>query len=228
MLRPDSLQLLSQCIFCAGLDRSELQAIHGITAIKKIKKGEILFFEGDPATGFYILLTGKVRVYKASLEGKEFTIHQIMPGQLFAEAAIFRGEQYPANCAALEDSIVAFFPKEAFIQLIKDSPQISLKIIGSMSGFLREFTRKVEDLTLKEVSARIASFILRDAERKGASHIFLDIPKSELAKRLGTISETLSRNLRKLKELGVIRVDGKKIFILDLEHLQSIADGEKI
>ncbi|MEW6013891.1 MAG: Crp/Fnr family transcriptional regulator [Candidatus Zixiibacteriota bacterium] len=224
----ENLQLLSQSIFCSGLDREELRALHDITAIRKVKKGEILFLEGDPAGGFYILLAGKVRVYKSSPEGKEFTIHQINPGQLFAEAAIFRGGEYPANCAALEDSLVAFFPKESFVQLIKESPQISLKIIGSMSSFLREFNRKVEELTLKEVPARIASYLLREAERKGTRHLLLDIPKAELAKHLGTISETLSRNLRKFKELGILQVHGKKITILDPEHLQAVADGEKI
>ena len=224
----DNKFYLSQRYLCAGLDKSELEAISNIAQIKKVSKGEIIFFEGDPAAGFYILLTGKVRVYKASPDGKEYTIHQIMPGQLFAEAAIFKGNQYPANCAAIEDSMIAFFPKEAFIRLIQESPQISLKIIGSLSGFLREFNRKVEELSLKEISARIASFILGEAEKIKSNEISLDVSKAELARHLWTISEPLSRNLKKLKELGIISVDGKKIIILDSGRLNSIAEGEKI
>ncbi len=224
----DNKFYLSQCYLCSGLDKGELEAISSIAHIKKVLKGEIIFFEGDPAAGFYILLTGKVRVYKASPDGKEYTIHQIMPGQLFAEAAIFKGNQYPANCAAIEDSLVAFFAKDAFIRLIKESPQISLKIIGSLSGFLREFNRKVEELSLKEISARIASFLLGESEKIKSNEITLDVSKAELARRLGTIGETLSRNLKKLKELRVISVDGKKIIILDSARLNSIAEGEKI
>lgn len=224
----DSKFYLSQCFLCSGLDKSELEAISNIAHIKKVKKGQIIFFEGDPAAGFYILLTGKVRVYKASPDGKEYTIHQIMPGQLFAEAAIFKGDYYPANCAALEDSLIAFFPKEAFIRLIQESPQISLKIIGSLSGFLREFNRKVEELSLKEISARIASFLLGESEKIKSNEICLDVSKAELARRLGTIGETLSRNLKKFKELRVISVEGKKIIILDSGRLNSIAEGEKI
>jgi CRP/FNR family transcriptional regulator len=211
-----------------GLDKGELEAISGIAQIKKIKKRQIIFLEGDHAAGFFVLLKGKVRIYKASPEGKEYTIHQITPGQLFAEAAIFKGNLYPANCAALEDSMVAFFPKDAFIQMIKNSPQISLKIIGSLSNFLREFNKKVEELSLKEVSARIASYLLEEADKKKNNEIILDISKAELAHRLGTISETLSRNLRKLKELRVIKVEGQKISIINSLRLISIAEGEKI
>jgi CRP/FNR family transcriptional regulator len=219
---------LSRCHLCSGLDKEELTAVSSIALAKKINKGSILFMEGDPAVGFYVLLSGRVKICKASAEGKEITIHQISPGQLFAEAAIFRGDRYPANCTALEDSTVAFFPKDSFIDLIKNSPQISLKIIGSLSAFLREFNRQVEELTLMEVSARLASYILREANKIQKNEITLDISKTELAKRLGTISETFSRNLRKLTELGIIRVEGKKIKIIDRDRLISVAEGEKI
>lgn len=224
----ETIELLKKSFLCSGLDKSELEAVHKIIAVRQLAKGEILFFEGDPAPGFFILLSGRARVYKSSPDGKEFTIHQIAPGQLFAEAAIFRGDQYPANCSALADAIVAFIPKDAFIRLIQDSPQISLKIIASQAGYLREFTQKVEELTLKDVSARVAGYLLREYRKGRSNEIILDIPKTELARSLGTISETLSRNLKKLKEIGVIRVEGNKISILDTERLNSIAEGEKI
>lgn len=224
----DSLQLLSRSFLCSGLDWEELQAIHQIVTIRRPAKGEVLFFEGDPATGLFILLAGRVRVYKSSIDGREYTIHQIGPGQLFAEAALFKGENYPASCDALADSIVAFIPKEAFFHLIKESPQISLKIIGSQAAFLREFNQKVEELTLKEVSARVAAFLIRESRKRANPEFTLDISKAELARSLGTISETLSRNLKKLKETGIIKVDGKKIIIIDYFRLNSIAEGEKI
>jgi len=220
--------LLSQCSLCSGLNTAELETISRITQIKNLNKGEMIFFEGDPADGFYLLLKGRVRVYKSSPDGKEYTIHQIMPGQLFAEAAIFKGDRFPANCSSIDDSTVAYFPKEAFIRMIKDSPEISLKIIGSLSGFLRDFNRQVEELSLKEISARIASFLLAESKKVKSSKITLDMPKTELARRLGTIGETLSRNLKKLKDLGIISVDGKKIVILNSDRLNSIAEGEKI
>ena len=158
----------------------------------------------------------------------EYTIHIIRPGQLFAEAAIFRGHHFPANCSALEDSEVVFFPKEDFTALLKQSPQISLKIIGALAAFVRDFTRQVEDLSLKEVPSRIASYLLDKYETTGRKEIILDISKSELASHLGTISETLSRKLTFLKELGAIRGDGPAITLMDIPLLRKIADGRKI
>lgn len=219
---------LKTCTLCAQLNDQEFQAIEQIVSVRSIAKNEILFLQGDEATGFFVLLSGKVRVYKASPEGKEFTMHLITPGQMFAEAAIFQGKSFPANCSALEDSIVAFFPKEQFVRLIKKSPDISLKMIGALSRFVREFNRMVEDLSLKEISARLADYILSEQARGKSDSFKMDITKSELANKLATISATLSRNLRKFKEIGVIKVDGRAITILDPKRLRAIAEGEKI
>lgn len=219
---------LANCHLCRGLDDKELETVINIVSFKKLSKDEILFFEGDSASGFFVLLSGMVRIYKSSPDGKEYTIHIIKPGQLFAEAAIFRGDKFPANCMALEESEAAFFPKDAFLDLLKDSPQISLKIIAALSSFVRDFNKQVEDLSLKEVPGRIASFLLEKSDETGQTEIILDISKSDWASRLGTISETLSRNLKKLKELSVIEVDRQKITILNRQLLEEIADGKKI
>jgi CRP/FNR family transcriptional regulator len=221
-------ELLRNCFLCRELNNSELDALVGIVTLKSMEKGQTLFWEGDTATGFYILLQGNIRIYKTSPEGKEFTIHQIRPGQMFAEAAIFSLGGYPANATALADSTVAFFPKDKFIKLVTDSPNISIKMIVGLAAFVREFNQMVEDLSLKEVPARLAGFLLDEHGRVADHRILLDTTKAELANKLGTTSETLSRNLRKLKELQVIAVDGNCITILDFPHLEAIAAGEKI
>ncbi|MFH2035267.1 MAG: Crp/Fnr family transcriptional regulator [Candidatus Zixiibacteriota bacterium] len=224
----DTQRLLHNCYLCKELNELELEAIASIVLIKNVKKGEIIFFEGDLAVGFYTLLTGLVRVYKSSPEGKEYTLHLIHPGQMFAEAAIFGNEIFPANAIALEDSVTAFFPKESFIHLIGESPQISLKMISALSKFVREFNQQIEDLSLKEVSARLASFLIKKSYEFKDNQITLNVSKTELAHSLGTISETLSRNLKKMRELGLIDVSGKTISILKPDKLKLIADGEKI
>ena len=122
----------------SGLDDKELQALTEVVTVKKVDKGQILFLDGDLATGFYLLFEGKIRVYKSNPDGKEYTIHIIKPGQIFAEVAIFEGKNFPANSMAIENSVVGYFPKERFLQLIQQYPRISLKIIGSLSRFLRD------------------------------------------------------------------------------------------
>ncbi|UCC44402.1 MAG: Crp/Fnr family transcriptional regulator [Candidatus Zixiibacteriota bacterium] len=224
----DALELLHSCYLCRDLDQTELEALEKISNIRKLQKGEVLFLQGDPATGFYVLLSGSIRVYKASPDGREYTLHHIRAGQMFAEAAVFGGSVFPANAVASEASTVAFLPKAEFTRLIQASPQTSLKMIAALAGFVREFNQQIEDLSLKEVPARLAGYLLRAVKDTGASTFTLDISKSELARSLGTTSETLSRNLTKLRELGVISGDGREITVLDRATLEKIANGQKI
>jgi CRP/FNR family transcriptional regulator len=224
----DLESLLRRTYLCAELDGKELKQVLQIVETRRLKRGEILFYEGAPATGFFLLLEGRVRIYKSSTEGKEYTLHIIQPGQMFAEAALFSGRGFPAHCAALEDARVAHLPKDRFLALLEQSPRISLKMITGLSAFVREFNQKVEELSLKEVSARLAAYIIREKNRRAVSKFDLEISKGELASKLGTISETLSRNFKKLKDLGCIEVSGRTIIILDETRLDAIAAGEKI
>ena len=147
---------------------------------------------------------------------------------LGSEAAIFSSGGYPANAGALADSVVAFFPKDQFIKLVTDFPKIAIKMIAGLAAFVREFNQIVEDLSLREVPSRLARFLIEEKARVDNKEFILDTTKAELANKLGTTSETLSRNLRKMKELQIITVDGNCLTILDLSRLESIASGEKI
>jgi len=146
---------------------------------------------------------------------------------MFAEAAIFGSETFPAHCISLEESVVAFFPKKSFTELLSNSPQISLKMISALSRFVREFNQQIEDLSLKEISARLAAYLLKKATASDGKKIVLDRSKSELASSLGTIGETLSRNFRRMKELGIIDIDGRNIIIRNIDKLRDLAEGEK-
>lgn len=218
---------LKSCQLCSGLDPAELDTLAEIAIVRRFNRGALLFLEGDPATGFYVLLEGAVRIYKSSADGREYNIHRIRPGQMFAEVAIFKGGVFPANGAATDDSVVAFFPGDKFLGLIKESPQISLKIIGSLSGFLRDYNRQVENLSLKEVPARLASYLISEANKTGRDTVVLSISKTDLARYLGTISETLSRAFKKLKDADLIDVAAKRITIRDRVRLETAADGKK-
>ena len=225
----EQAHLLNGCQLCAGMSEEEIRSVARIAELRTVAAGEVLFQEGDPARGFYVLLNGRVRVYKASPDGKEYTLHLIRPGQMFAEVAIFMERAFPAHSAALEDSLVALFPREAFLRLVRENPQISLKIIASLAHFVREFNRMVEELSLKEVPARLAAFLLDEARRGDGRQLALEGTKAALAARLGTVSETLSRNLTKMKNIGLIREEGKIIRILDPDRLAEVAEGvEKI
>lgn len=211
----------------ADLDSGEAERLADIATFRSIPSGAMLFFEGDTATGFFVLLEGRVRIFKSAPDGREYTLHVIEPGQMFAEAAIFRGDTFPASCEALSDSEVVHFPKRAFVDLVTRYPGIALKIIARLSTWLREFTHKLENLSLREVPARLAWYLLQQRRAQGSDRVRLPTSKSDLAKELGTIPETLSRSLRKLKAGNMIAEVGDRIEIRNPEALEELASGEK-
>jgi CRP-like cAMP-binding protein len=228
-----SVELLKRCPLFAGLGEEDLKRIRGIALPKQVGRKQVLFSDGEEAKGFYVVLSGKVKLYKISAEGKEQILHMVSAPAAFAEAALFLEGSYPAFAEALVDSQLLFFPKRGFIQLIERNPQLSINMIVSLSDFLRRFASLIEELSLKEVSSRVAKYLmdlsLKSArDGKNPKEVDLDLSKTELASKLGTISETLSRTLSKMKAKGVIGVNKNKILILNRELLEEMASGMKI
>ncbi len=214
----------------SGLDEREITELEAISTSKRYPKGALIFSEDEEAKGFFVVISGKVKIYKLSPEGKEQILHIISPGQTFAEAALFGDSTYPAFAESLVETRVRYFPKESFVNLIRKNPQISLNMIASLSHWLRKFVALVEELSLKDVSARLSKYLINLSIQSGRSsdrgiEFELDINKSQLASQLGTISETLSRALRKLRDRKIIEVEGKKITILQKDLLEDISSG---
>jgi CRP-like cAMP-binding protein len=221
---------LKMCPLFSGLDEREIAEVEAISTSKRYPTGTLIFSEDEEANGFFVAISGKVKVYKLSPEGKEQILHIISPGETFAEAALFAGSTYPAFAESLAQTQVLYFSKEDFLSLIRKNPQISLNMIASLSHWLRKFVSLVEELSLKDVSTRLSKYLMDLSAKSGRSsergiECELDISKSQLASQLGTISETLSRALRKLRDRGIIKVEGKKITILQKEALEEISSG---
>jgi CRP/FNR family transcriptional regulator, dissimilatory nitrate respiration regulator len=209
-----------------GLGEEQLQELAMIVIDQIFRRGQIIFLEGEEGTGFYVLVAGKVKVYKLALDGKEQILHIFGPGEPFAEVPVFAGQRFPANAEALEESRLFFFPRVAFVELIRRHPSLALNMLAVMSRRLRQLASLVEDLSLKEVPARVAAYLLYQSDRReGASEFELDIPKGQLASLLGTIPETLSRMLAKLVKEGLIQSSGPRVKILERGGLQELAAG---
>jgi CRP/FNR family transcriptional regulator len=216
-------QILKTCPFFAGLSDVDIEALMGIARVRESSRGELLFSDGEKAVGFFVVLDGKVKVYKLSPEGKERILHIIHPGGTFAEAAIFADGLYPAYAEPLQSSKLLFLPKEGFLNLLMDNGRISINMIAGLSKFLRQFANQIEDLTFKDVPSRLARYLMVLSEGVKES-LELPISKSQLASNLGTVSETLSRTLRKLSEDDLISVSGKTVEILDFDRLEELAE----
>ncbi|MBE0617202.1 MAG: Crp/Fnr family transcriptional regulator [Proteobacteria bacterium] len=220
----DIAELHSVPLF-AGLEEPQLRRVQEIARALEATRRDVLFREGEPAEGIFVLLSGRVKIYKLSPDGKEHILHVVRPGQAFAEAAVFMPGGYPAYAEALQKSRALLLPKEPFLDLLRQEPSISLNIIATLSRYLKQFADRIEDLSLKDVSARLARWFLATAREKGRDFWDLEITKGELASQIGTVSETLSRTLRKFQDAGWLQVRGRFVKVLDKGALQGVAEG---
>lgn len=199
--------------------------LESITGLRNYAQGKYIFQENDPGLGFYGILSGRIKIFKSSPAGKEHILHIFGPGQIFAEVAVFAGLNYPAHALALEPSTLLFFPRDRFRSLLADNPDISLALLGLMSVRLKDMVGKIEELSLKEVPSRLAAHLLLLRAGIQSEELELDMSKNQLASLLGTIPETLSRVMRRLKQEMIIDTVKNKVIILDLQALEDLASG---
>jgi CRP/FNR family transcriptional regulator len=173
-------------------------------------------------------MTGRVKIFKLSADGKEQILHIFGPGEPFGEVPVFAGKSFPANAEAIEKSSVFYFPRNGFVDLIKSTPSLAMNMLAVLSLRLHKFTALIEDLSLKEVPGRLAAYLAYVSEQnEGSNDLTLEISKTQLASILGTIPETLSRILGKLVKEGIIESDGhSRVQIVNREALEKIASGE--
>lgn len=216
---------LRSCQLFTGLPLIDLQQIAAVTVLKPLEKDEYLFHEGDAARGFYVVQRGAVNVHRVNAAGKEQVIHVFRTGDSFAEVALASATGYPADARALESTQVLLVQKEGILALLKRQPELALRMLGSMSSHLRVLVGQLEDLTLKDVETRLANWLVKrcpDPQSERPLKIELTMTKRVLAAELGTVSETLSRTLAKLRGQKLLTVKGKNVMVLSPKRLAQV------
>jgi CRP-like cAMP-binding protein len=221
------VQMVADIPLFKGLPRRQLDEVVNSMADKTFDRGQTVLSEGEVAEGFFVLVQGKVKIFKLSTEGKEQILHFVGPGESFGEVPMFSGGRFPASAETTEKSRIFFFPRAAFLNLIGTDPTLAMNMLADLSKRLRQMTRLVEELSLKEVPSRLAAYILYLSSENESDDVGLDITKGQLASLLGTIPETLSRILGKMSAQKVISVQGRKLKILDRTILEDLAAGGK-
>lgn len=183
-------------------------------------RGQLILRAGTPAEFLHVVLSGVVKVYHLSPRGEEQTLHRFGPGESFAEAALWAGDDYPANAAAIKDVRLWILPRSMLLEAIAREPELAMGLLAGMSAKLREFASLIEQLSLRQVPARLARALLAEAGERSAFR--LAGSKRDLAARLGTTPESLSRALAKLKSAGLIDVAGSQITLLDRQGLAEL------
>jgi len=213
---------IAASVLFSGVTEDQLTELAVICQLRDLRRGEMIFLEGDTADGFYMVIEGQVKIYKISLEGREQILHIFGRGEPFGEVAVFQNRPFPASAAPLVKSRLLYFPGPEFIRLVQANPSIALNMLAMFSMRLRRFATQIEHLSLKEVPGRLASHLLYLSEEQECDDkVILEIPKGQLASLLGTSPETLSRILTRMGEEGIIEVRGKEITLLDRERLET-------
>src|SRR5512140_2962129 len=225
-MTPSPMDVLRKTPLFATLPDDDLRRVADLAVFRRFAKKEAVFREGDRAEGFFIV-AGKVKVFKLSGEGKEQILHVLEAGQTFAEAVIFEGGVYPAHAEALADADLLFLAKRPFVDLLERRPVVAIRMLASLSRWLKRMTDLAESLSLKDVETRLVLYLSEELKARGipakdGAEIELTIGKNVLASRLGTAPETFSRTLKKLQDDGLIGVRGKRIRIVSAQSLFSV------
>ena len=195
----------------ATLREDQRERLQALATSKRLGPEEVLFFEDDPCTGFFVLVEGAIQLTRASdAPGAHPTLAVILPVQSFAEAALFGGEAFPATATALKPSRVFHFPKSAILRSLREDPDLALAIIHAQSVWLRRLTQQIQELSGSDSQGRLEHWMRQHLPRSGAAYI-LPMTKKALAAQLGMTPETLSRALRILQDQGSLEVNGREI-----------------
>ncbi len=193
--------------------------------------GTILFRKGEQARGVYVLVKGRVEIYRATADGREQVLHSEIPVQSVAELPVFDGGSYPAAGRAAEDSELYFLALDDFQRLYREHPEIADAVIRDLGQRLRKLVAVVEKVSLRSVPSRVAKALMEQAEKAGCledgGSFRLSRTQTELAHELATSRESVARALGDMRRRGIISTEGRRVTILSLRRLVDMAQGEE-
>ena len=217
---------LAKVAIFSGLTDSELDFLAERAVPRHFVPGEMVFCEGEPCAGLYVVERGNIRIFKSSAGGRQQVLSIDGPGSSVAEVPVFDGGDYPASGAAVDHATLLFVGKRDFQALCLAHPEVALKVLRVVGARLRQLVGIIEELSFTTVRHRLTSFLLRLAQREGtpsAAGVEFLLPGSnqELAAQLGTVRELVSRNLSRLQAEGLLKLEGRRVVIPNLKSLEA-------
>ena len=224
--RPNLLQVLKNAPLFTALTDAEILVLSAHTGARSYSPGELLFSEGEPCAGLYMVVSGRVRIFKLSANGREHVLAIEGPGSSIAELPVFDGGSYPASAGAMDASELLFVSRQDFRAICLEHPEIALKVLQVVGGRLRRLVGIIEELSFTTVRHRLISWILRRAKAEGrltdrGLAVSLGATHQELASQIGTVRELVSRNMARLQAQGFVEMSGHDLIILDADGLEA-------
>lgn len=222
---PDDFRFLSGLTLFANLAPDEVRRCLAETAVQRFARDAVLFVQHQPATRFFIVLSGWVKIFRDTIDGHESVISVFSRGDSFAEAAVARIGVYPVTAAVIEDARLLSIPGAVFMRHMRESAQLATNLAASIASHLSGLVQHVEQLTARSSAERLAGYLVQLCP-EGAEEAVVRFPhdKSLVAARLGMQPETFSRSLAKLRQHGV-DTHGNEVRIADVPALQAFSDG---
>jgi CRP-like cAMP-binding protein len=217
-VRAQAALLRTQPYF-STLDDDDLTFLASWMIERHFAKGEMIFLEGEPCQGLYLVCEGQVCIYKLSPEGREQVLRYCGTGTSFNEVAVFDGGPNPANVVAASSCTLWIVPREIILDLIRTRPELSVAVMQNLGARLRHLVSLVEDLSLRQVSARLAKLLLETAAGDPVSRA---LTQREMAARVGTVREMIGRSLKQLEARRLIKIESGRIVIVDREGLEKL------
>ena len=216
--------VLAAIPYFRALPAADLRRVAARAVVRDVRRGESVFEEGAPAEGLFVVMKGRVRLVRTSRGGREQVLHSEGPGATLGEVPLLDGGGYVATAVATEAARLLYLPRGAVIDACRRHPDVALGIIRVLARRVRTFAGLVEQLSLKDLTARTAGLLLAESRAAGGATFELGATRDELAARLGTVRELVSRSLARLRAAGVIRVNGRRVTIVDARRLAELAE----
>jgi CRP/FNR family transcriptional regulator len=227
----ERLTTLKKVPFFSQLEHEVLESLAETAIPKMWSKGEIIFSEGNPCPGLFVVHSGAVKIFKTSSKGREQVLAIETAGRAVAELAVLDEGPYPASAMAMDDAILLLILTRDFQNLCRRHPEIGFRIIKALAGRFRKLVGLVEALAFLEVGQRLAKFLFEKAsqhEKSGSGQVefTLDQSHQELAAQIGTVRELVSRSFGRFQEQEILSVKNRTVTVLNLERLREEADAE--
>jgi CRP-like cAMP-binding protein len=221
------LQIITRVAVFRGLKPETVQHIIAPATAVMLRRHELIMRQDDPATAFFIVIGGCLKLYRNNLSGDETVIEIITKGDSFAESIAFTGNRYLASAEAVSKARVARIPADHLVRCIRASPDIALAMIASISQRMHQLVQQIEQLKAQSGVQRVAEFIASlSLVQQGKCAAALPYDKVLIAAQLGLTPESLSRAFAKLRAVGVA-IDASQVVIKDIAKLRSIAADDR-
>jgi CRP-like cAMP-binding protein len=216
----ERLRALNENPYFRELPEAFMQHVAENTSLRAYERGQTVFWEGDECPGLFIVHTGSVKLFRVSPQGRQYIVRVLQEGETFNEVPVFDGGENVVNVDALEPSLIWLIEKNALNDLLVQHPEFARRVIQNLGRNLRGLVRMVSEMAFYQVTHRLARLINELSPDELAGEANTRVTQDQIAARLGTVREVVSRSLRELERSGAIQVANRRIQVNDRSVLE--------